>query len=215
MMEASIRETIERLNELLEAERAGVETMSRLINGATTPEMRKLFEEVRDDEAWSCAGLARAITRLGGALSEKKGDFATKVMAAAALPDRLKLLNRGQGWVEKRLGALLEKELDEESRPFLHEMRIVHLRNIERCDALIAESGVVLDVRAMPPRERHPRIFETFEQLKPGKSFTLVNDHDPKPLYYQFAAERAGTFTWRYLEKGPEVWRVEIGRTGV
>lgn len=34
-----------------------------------------------------------------------------------------------------------------------------------------------------------------------------------EPLYYQFAAERQGAFTWRYLEEGPEVWRVEIGKT--
>ena len=40
----------------------------------------------------------------------------------------------------------------------------------------------------------------------------LVNDHDPKPLYYQFAAEHAGDSTWDYLEEGPEVWRVQIGR---
>ena len=33
---------------------------------------------------------------------------------------------------------------------------------------------------------------------------------DPKPLFYQFSFERAGTFTWTYLEEGPEVWRVEI-----
>ncbi len=71
----------------------------------------------------------------------------------------------------------------------------------------------ILDVRAMTPRERHPRIFDTFDRLKSKEAFILVNDHDPKPLYYQFAAERAGTFTWRYLEEGPEVWRVEIGKT--
>lgn len=46
-----------------------------------------------------------------------------------------------------------------------------------------------------------------------GEAFILVNDHGPKPLYYQFSAERAGTFAWRYLEEGPEVWRVEIGKT--
>lgn len=34
-----------------------------------------------------------------------------------------------------------------------------------------------------------------------------------KPLYYQFTAERAGEFTWEYLEKGP-IWRVAISRTG-
>lgn len=73
-------------------------------------------------------------------------------------------------------------------------------------------AGTVLDVRAMTPRERHPKIFEAYDRLKPGESFVLVNDHDPKPLYYQFAAERHGSFTWQYLEEGPEVWRVEIGK---
>ncbi len=69
-----------------------------------------------------------------------------------------------------------------------------------------------LDVRVIPIPRKHPTIFKTFEELKPGESFILVNDHDPKPLYYQFAAERAGQFEWTYLEKGPEVWRVEIGK---
>jgi uncharacterized protein (DUF2249 family) len=73
----------------------------------------------------------------------------------------------------------------------------------------------VLDVREIPPRERHPLIFGTFERLAAGESLLLVNDHDPKPLYYQFQAESAGTFTWNYLEQGPEVWRVEIGKIGI
>jgi uncharacterized protein (DUF2249 family) len=38
----------------------------------------------------------------------------------------------------------------------------------------------------------------------------LVNDHDPKPLYYQFQAELGPIFTWDYLETGPEVWKVRI-----
>ncbi len=70
-----------------------------------------------------------------------------------------------------------------------------------------------VDVRAVPPPQRHPMIFGAFENLAAGQSFVLVNDHDPKPLYYQFAAERAGQFTWDYLEQGPSVWRVRIGRT--
>lgn len=40
----------------------------------------------------------------------------------------------------------------------------------------------------------------TFHELAPGQVFVLVNDHDPKPLYYQFQAEYQGTFTWDYLE---------------
>ncbi|MBI4791134.1 MAG: DUF2249 domain-containing protein [Chloroflexi bacterium] len=69
-----------------------------------------------------------------------------------------------------------------------------------------------LDVCTIPPRQRHPLIFETFAALQPGEAFALVNDHDPKPLYYQFQAEHNGQFTWDYLEQGPELWRVKIGK---
>jgi uncharacterized protein (DUF2249 family) len=69
-----------------------------------------------------------------------------------------------------------------------------------------------IDVRVMAPRERHPLIFATWEALQPGDTFLLVNDHDPKPLYYQFSYEHNGQFTWEYLEQGPDVWRVQIGK---
>ena len=72
----------------------------------------------------------------------------------------------------------------------------------------------ILDVRDEPPSRRHALIFETFAGLQPGTAFELVNDHDPKPLYYQFAAEHSGAFSWDYLEAGPTVWRVRIGRVG-
>ncbi len=69
-----------------------------------------------------------------------------------------------------------------------------------------------LDIRIVPPREKHPTIFRTFDALKSGESFTLVNDHDPFPLRHQFEAVRAGQFRWTYLEEGPRVWRVSIGK---
>ena len=70
----------------------------------------------------------------------------------------------------------------------------------------------ILDVRSEPPVRRHSLIFDTYEQLPTGSAFVLVNDHDPKPLYYQFAAEHEGEFSWDYLEEGPQAWRVKIGR---
>lgn len=69
-----------------------------------------------------------------------------------------------------------------------------------------------LDVRDEPPARRHELIFDTYHALAPGTAFVLVNDHDPKPLRYQFAAEHPGDFTWDYLEEGPQTWRVRIGR---
>lgn len=67
-----------------------------------------------------------------------------------------------------------------------------------------------LDVRSIVPRERHPLIFRTFDALAPGESLVLVNDHDPKPLYYQLMAERPGQVGWDYVEEGPTVWQVQI-----
>ncbi|MDZ7799807.1 MAG: DUF2249 domain-containing protein [Trueperaceae bacterium] len=82
-------------------------------------------------------------------------------------------------------------------------------------DAGRPQEDVPLDVRSFAPARRHELIFETFQALKPNQAFVLVNDHGPKPLYYPFAAELEGQFTWAALESGAEVWRVRIGRIGV
>lgn len=132
-------DVVEQLNRLLAAERAGVEALSRLVEQAPTPEMRTLFSQIRDDEAWVCAGLVGCLARLGRRPTLAKGDFAVKVLALPALPDRVRLLNRGQRWVVERIDGLLPRDLDEDTRAFLAEMRAVHLRNVRRCDELLVE----------------------------------------------------------------------------
>lgn len=77
--------------------------------------------------------------------------------------------------------------------------------------AAVAASTTV-DVRTIAPRERHPLIFSTFRGLAAGQAMELVNDHDPRPLFYQFQAEMPGGFRWDYLESGPDTWRVSITR---
>lgn len=72
--------------------------------------------------------------------------------------------------------------------------------------------GDRLDARLLPPPVKHPTIFRTFDALVAGASFTLHNDHDPAPLRYQLEATRPGIFEWEYLENGPELWRVRIGK---
>jgi len=69
-----------------------------------------------------------------------------------------------------------------------------------------------LDIRTELPRRRHELSFETYGNLGAGENFVLINDHDPKPLRYQFEAEHSREFSWDYLEEGPEVWRVRIGK---
>jgi uncharacterized protein (DUF2249 family) len=63
---------------------------------------------------------------------------------------------------------------------------------------------ISIDVRELTPRERHPLIFNTYDGLAAGSSMLLINDHDPKPLYYQLKAERENLAGWDYLESGPD-----------
>ena len=70
----------------------------------------------------------------------------------------------------------------------------------------------IVDVRTEILRTGHQLIFDIFASLAPGTAFVLVNDRDPRPLYYQLTAKSANEFTWDYLEQGPEVWQVRIGR---
>ena len=72
-----------------------------------------------------------------------------------------------------------------------------------------------IDAREYAPKDKHPTILKTFENLKPGEKMELINDHDPRPLHYQFMAELKNRFEWDYLEEGPEVWRVSITKKAV
>jgi len=76
------------------------------------------------------------------------------------------------------------------------------------------ETTDILDVTVIEPRFKHPTIFQKFDSLAPGEGFTIHNDHDPKPLYYQLLGERGDIFTWEYKQSGPDVWKVAITLKG-
>lgn len=118
-----------------------------------------------------------------------------------------------------RLDTLLEVHLEKEERVYVplierHLSSEQQERLLQRFSAAERETapGDELDVRHVAARGRHALIFDTFDRLPIGSGFTLVNDHDPRPLSYQFAADRPNAFTWDYLERGP-IWRVRITRT--
>lgn len=66
------------------------------------------------------------------------------------------------------------------------------------------------DVRPFPPAQRHDMVFDSFDELNPGEAFVFINDHDPKPLYYQIEAESDEAFRWDYLIEGPDEWKVKV-----
>lgn len=69
-----------------------------------------------------------------------------------------------------------------------------------------------IDVRQIPPGQRHPAIFGILTALAPGAVMRVTSDHDPRPLRYQIEARYADEFGWLYLEQGPDTWQVQISR---
>ena len=76
--------------------------------------------------------------------------------------------------------------------------------------ASVIGADKVMDVRPIPCSIKHGLILRTWRELPVGDHFILLNDHDPVPLRYQFEAEFPGAFTWDYLERGPEDFRVKL-----
>lgn len=70
-----------------------------------------------------------------------------------------------------------------------------------------------LDVRTLIPIKRHEKLLKLFKDLPAGDSFVFINDHDPKPLYYEFRSIFGDVVGWKYLQRDPEEWKVRVTRT--
>lgn len=73
-------------------------------------------------------------------------------------------------------------------------------------------SGKELDLRDLAPPQRHPRIHEAFEELESGETLTIINDHEPKPLYYEMKEEVEDFDADRYdvSQEGPQKFIAEL-----
>ncbi|MGV0634642.1 DUF2249 domain-containing protein [Mycolicibacillus trivialis] len=81
------------------------------------------------------------------------------------------------------------------------------------CTCAENESEVpVLDVRQIPHAIRHATVFGAFDAVPPGAAMELIAHHDPIPLLHQLEQRSGGGLVVSYIERGPEVWRLMLGR---
>jgi nitronate monooxygenase len=124
------------LGQLLEAERAGARGVGIMSRQAQNARARAALSDIARDEARFCAMLTRHITRLGGVPSAATGAFFDKLMAIEDPAQRLDLLDRGQGWVARKLREALPGITDEALRADLTDMLETHDRNLARSATL-------------------------------------------------------------------------------
>lgn len=131
-------EVLDLLNVLLEAERAGAKGASamRLEHEKIGP-LSTTMRDVARDEARFCAMLTGHIERLGGTPSQKTGGFYEKLMAIGGDAERVSFLNRGQGWVVRKLQEAIPKIQDDRLHRDLDDMLRVHEQNIAACERIV------------------------------------------------------------------------------
>lgn len=152
----------------------------------------------------------------------------SQVKRIAADVERLRSARERQERIEAKaqlreallqLDALLDVHLAKEERVYLPLIEST-LSPAEQADLLdrmrgrprgTTSSTAEIDVRAIPQRERHPRVFDAFANLSVGGFIDIVSDHDPRPLSYEFSKRHRGSYRWEYAERGP-IWRIRLTR---
>lgn len=119
------------LNELLEAERAGARVTLHSARDAGGGLLAELMQAIQRVEARWCGMLTRHLTAFGETPSAKVGAFYDKVMAIADLNERVAFLNRGQGWVVRKLREMLPRIRNERLHADFAEMLQSHEASIQ------------------------------------------------------------------------------------
>ena len=139
-------ELVKLLNTLLEAERAGAKVLAAFLDEYTRgSDSWNQLHQLQQDEANNCAKLIDAIRSLGYKPSRSVGDFLDKALAIEGRAPRLTFLNRGQGWVARKITEALPRISPGPLREMLDEMRESHIVNIGACDALLLIIGDNVD----------------------------------------------------------------------
>ena len=126
---------IARLDELLEAERAGARVTMETARQVPDAPLRELIDAVHRDEVKWCVMLGHAIRELDATPGSLTGAFYEKAMAIADIRERLAFLNRGQGWVARKLRELLPMVNNPAIERNLTEMLVAHEVNIDKVNA--------------------------------------------------------------------------------
>jgi len=120
------------LNLLIEAERAGVAALDRLIGEVDSAHLKRLLLTSKEDEAGDAKLLDELIRANGGKPSDRTGSFAVKIAEAATLRDRLQLLIHGEEWVARKIEeALVMAPQDGPLRDCLNAMARRHRFEVE------------------------------------------------------------------------------------
>ncbi len=130
--------TIDFLNKLLEAERAGVKVLRMLVSLVEDEKKKDLIRRFLHDEGMNCQILKTIIENAGYTISPNTGDFVQKIESLPGIEEKIELLLKGQEWVARQIRRNREIKIKVSERMLLEAIKIQHEENV---DALRASIG--------------------------------------------------------------------------
>ena len=138
---AGREELLESLNELLEAERAGMRAALETAPEIEDPSVRRLLTEIHREGVRWCGVLTSTVLSLKGTPSTRTGVFYENSMAIEDLSQRLEFFNKGQSWIVCRLQAFLPRVRSEDIHRGIMAMLVSHQASIERLEISLGKTG--------------------------------------------------------------------------
>jgi hypothetical protein len=118
-------------NRLLEAERAGVQSLTDISSKTEEKELKPLLMRFLQDEGMNCQILRTLIINAHGGPSPKTGDFIDKIRALSTVEEQLLLLIKGQEWVAKFIRKNRELLSKVSDKMFMESIKIQHEENVD------------------------------------------------------------------------------------
>ncbi len=137
MENKSTSELADFYRKILEAERAGVQSISGIMNTLEDGELKMMMATYLRDEGMNCQVLISLIKNLGHEPGSKTGDFVGKINALPSLQEKLQLLVKGQEWVAKQIRYNRPLIETASSLYFMEAMKVQHEENVDRMKRMI------------------------------------------------------------------------------
>ncbi len=67
-----------------------------------------------------------------------------------------------------------------------------------------------VDLSNFNHNDKHKAIFDAFDTLDLGEQMLLIDNSDPSRLFNHLDNERETKLDWRYVEEGPDRWKVAV-----
>lgn len=142
MENKSTRELADFYRKILEAERAGVQSINGIMSTLEDGGLKTMMASYLRDEGMNCQVLISLIKNLGHEPGNRTGDFVEKINALPTLQEKLQLLVKGQEWVAKQIRynrALIETA---SSLYFMEAMKVQHEENVDRMKRMLETAQI-------------------------------------------------------------------------